>query len=63
MVKDNDDNNNNNNILFSLLFPSPSSSLPFHRYDKRKGFFYQVMKGDKTKCLGRGKGRIYPPMN
>ncbi|KAK8384674.1 hypothetical protein O3P69_014327 [Scylla paramamosain] len=33
------------------------------RYDKRKGFFCQVTEEDKTKCLGRGKGRIYPPMN
>lgn len=33
------------------------------RYDKRKGFFCQVIEEDKTKCLGRGKGRIYPPMN
>lgn len=22
-----------------------------------------MTEGDKTKCLGRGKGRVYPPMN
>ncbi|KAK3889373.1 hypothetical protein Pcinc_006625 [Petrolisthes cinctipes] len=33
------------------------------RFDKRKGFFCQVVGEDRTKCLGRGKGRIYPSMN
>ncbi|EEB17253.1 heparan sulfate N-deacetylase/N-sulfotransferase, putative [Pediculus humanus corporis] len=32
------------------------------RYDPKKGFFCQVIKGDHTKCLGRNKGRQYPPM-
>ncbi|XP_076066452.1 N-deacetylase and N-sulfotransferase sfl [Oratosquilla oratoria] len=32
------------------------------RFDKKKGFFCQVTEEDKTKCLGRGKGRQYPPM-
>ncbi|WKY06584.1 hypothetical protein Q1695_006623 [Nippostrongylus brasiliensis] len=32
------------------------------RYSSSKGFYCQVNKG-KTKCLGRGKGRIYPPMS
>ncbi|VDO05816.1 unnamed protein product [Haemonchus placei] len=31
------------------------------RYSASKGFFCQVSK-EKTKCLGRGKGRVYPPM-
>ncbi|KAJ0179766.1 hypothetical protein K1T71_004357 [Dendrolimus kikuchii] len=31
------------------------------KYDPRKGFFCQAL-GDKTKCLGKSKGRIYPPM-
>ena len=33
------------------------------RFEKRKGFFCQVIKEDRTKCLGRGKGRQYLPMN
>ena len=33
------------------------------RFDEKKGFFCQVLSGDKTKCLGRGKGRQYPPMD
>lgn len=32
------------------------------RYDPKKGFFCQVIGGDHTKCLGRNKGRQYPPM-
>ena len=32
------------------------------RYDSRKGFFCVVKEGRK-KCLGKGKGRSYPPMS
>ncbi|XP_078578730.1 LOW QUALITY PROTEIN: bifunctional heparan sulfate N-deacetylase/N-sulfotransferase 2-like [Branchiostoma floridae x Branchiostoma japonicum] len=32
------------------------------RYDPSKGFYCQVMPNGKTKCLGRSKGRHYPPM-
>ncbi|PIO59565.1 sulfotransferase domain protein [Teladorsagia circumcincta] len=32
------------------------------RFSASKGFFCQVSK-EKTKCLGRGKGRAYPPMS
>ncbi|RZF35802.1 hypothetical protein LSTR_LSTR009218 [Laodelphax striatellus] len=32
------------------------------RYDPKKGFFCQVLNGDHTKCLGKGKGRLYQPM-
>jgi len=31
-------------------------------YDKRKGFFCMLLGGRK-KCLGKGKGRNYPPMD
>ncbi|VDP14357.1 unnamed protein product [Heligmosomoides polygyrus] len=31
------------------------------RYSPSKGFFCQVSNG-RTKCLGRGKGRVYSPM-
>ncbi|XP_064601762.1 bifunctional heparan sulfate N-deacetylase/N-sulfotransferase-like isoform X2 [Liolophura sinensis] len=33
------------------------------RYDASKGFFCQIVNEDKTKCLGRSKGRSYPPMD
>ncbi|CAB0012676.1 unnamed protein product [Nesidiocoris tenuis] len=36
-----------------------------NRYDPKKGFFCQVKssaQGDATACLGKSKGRIYPPM-
>lgn len=32
------------------------------RYDTKKGFFCQVMAHDRTKCLGKSKGRAYPQM-
>lgn len=32
------------------------------RFDPKKGFYCQVVSGDHTKCLGRSKGRQYPPM-
>lgn len=32
------------------------------RYDAKKGFFCQAVGNDRTKCLGKSKGRIYPPM-
>lgn len=32
------------------------------RYEEKKGYFCQVVKGDRTKCLGKSKGRNYPPM-
>lgn len=33
------------------------------RYDPKKGFFCQVTHRNSTKCLGRSKGRQYPPMD
>ncbi len=33
------------------------------RFDKAKGFFCPVLSNGKTKCLGKGKGRNYPPMD
>lgn len=32
------------------------------KYDSRKGFFCQAVSNERTKCLGKSKGRIYPPM-
>jgi len=33
------------------------------KYDPHKGFFCQITSTDKTKCLGKGKGRSYAPMD
>lgn len=34
------------------------------RYDPSKGFFCKVLsQTNRTKCLGQGKGRVYPPMD
>lgn len=41
--------------LFSLCFFYP-------RFDPQKGFWCQLLEGGKTKCLGKSKGRKYPPM-
>lgn len=32
------------------------------KYDKNKGFFCPLTANGRTKCLGKGKGRLYPPM-
>ena len=32
------------------------------RYSSRKGFYCQYLNST-TKCLGRGKGRVYPDMD
>ena len=32
------------------------------KFDPKKGFYCQVV-GDKMKCLGKSKGRNYPPMD
>ncbi|XP_055331918.1 bifunctional heparan sulfate N-deacetylase/N-sulfotransferase-like [Paramacrobiotus metropolitanus] len=33
------------------------------RYDAKKGFYCQVVNGESNRCLGRSKGRRYPPMD
>ncbi|PSN31955.1 Bifunctional heparan sulfate N-deacetylase/N-sulfotransferase, partial [Blattella germanica] len=48
-------------ITASDTAPKPLRELR-NRYDPKKGFFCQVINGDHTKCLGRSKGRQYPPM-
>uniref|UniRef100_A0ABK0LSY7 [heparan sulfate]-glucosamine N-sulfotransferase n=1 Tax=Rattus norvegicus TaxID=10116 RepID=A0ABK0LSY7_RAT len=32
-------------------------------FDPQKGFWCQLLEGGKTKCLGKSKGRRYPPMD
>lgn len=32
------------------------------KYDPKKGFFCQAVSNERTKCLGKSKGRVYPPM-
>ncbi|XP_066991415.1 bifunctional heparan sulfate N-deacetylase/N-sulfotransferase [Anabrus simplex] len=51
------------NELQRFLKIQPPFDYSAHlRYDPKKGFFCQVINGDHTKCLGRSKGRQYPPM-
>lgn len=33
------------------------------RYDSKKGFFCQVLDQNRTKCLGKSKGKQYAPMD
>ena len=42
-------------LNFSLCFNS--------RFDPKKGFFCQVTSDDRTRCLGKSKGRQYPPID
>uniref|UniRef100_A0A672RB30 [heparan sulfate]-glucosamine N-sulfotransferase n=1 Tax=Sinocyclocheilus grahami TaxID=75366 RepID=A0A672RB30_SINGR len=32
-------------------------------FDPQKGFWCQLLEGGRTKCLGKSKGRKYPPMD
>ena len=38
-------------------------SLIFCSFDPQKGCWCQLLEGGKTKCLGKSKGRKYPPMD
>lgn len=33
------------------------------RFDAKKGFFCQIAEGNRTKCLGKSKGKPYPAMD
>lgn len=33
------------------------------RYDAKKGFFCQTVDQTRNKCLGKSKGKLYPPMD
>ncbi|XP_049299310.1 bifunctional heparan sulfate N-deacetylase/N-sulfotransferase [Anopheles funestus] len=33
------------------------------RFDNKKGFYCQVVSDNRNKCLGKSKGRQYPPMD
>ncbi|KAL0840189.1 hypothetical protein ABMA28_015479 [Loxostege sticticalis] len=33
------------------------------KYDPKKGFYCQAVSNERTKCLGKSKGRVYPPMD
>lgn len=49
--------------LQRFLKITPAFNYSTHlRYDPKKGFFCQVTNEDHTKCLGKSKGRQYPPM-
>lgn len=45
--------------FFSRVTPTSVS----RRFDPQKGFWCQLLEGGKTKCLGKSKGRKYPPMD
>lgn len=52
------------NDLQRFLKITPTFDYSNHlRYDTKKGFFCQVMGEDRNKCLGKSKGRQYPPMD
>lgn len=51
------------NKLQNFLKIEPFFDYELHlRFDSKKGFFCQVNHMNSTKCLGRSKGRLYPPM-
>lgn len=51
------------NDLQRFLKINPVFDFTMHlRYDEKKGFFCQILSGDRMKCLGKSKGRQYPSM-
>ena len=34
-----------------------------YRFSKRKGYYCAIGKSNRDICLGKGKGRKYPPMS
>uniref|UniRef100_A0A7R9PPV4 [heparan sulfate]-glucosamine N-sulfotransferase n=1 Tax=Timema genevievae TaxID=629358 RepID=A0A7R9PPV4_TIMGE len=51
-----------NDLQQYLKIQPPFNYTTHLRYDPKKGFYCQVVNGNHTKCLGRSKGRQYPPM-
>lgn len=50
--------------LQRFLKISPVMDYSSHlRYDPKKGFYCQVVNDMRNKCLGKSKGRNYPPMD
>ena len=50
-------------ILYLLLKNYYFALCIFLRFDSHKGFWCQLLEEGKTKCLGKSKGRKYPPMD
>lgn len=48
--------------MWTLAYGLVSLCVCCCRYNPKKGFYCQVLNENHTKCLGRSKGRIYPPM-
>ena len=46
-----------------VIFVSANFTIPFARFDEKKGFYCQLLESGKTKCLGASKGRKYPEMD
>lgn len=52
------------NELQRFLKIQPGFDYSTHlRFDNKKGFFCQVIGENRNKCLGKSKGRQYPPMD
>lgn len=52
------------NDLQRFLKLMPAFDYTDHlRFDTKKGFFCQVLDETRTKCLGKSKGKLYPPMD
>jgi heparan sulfate N-deacetylase/N-sulfotransferase NDST2 len=52
------------NDLQRFLKITPIMDYSNHlRYDPKKGFYCQVVNDNRNKCLGKSKGRTYPPMD
>ncbi|XP_038122096.1 bifunctional heparan sulfate N-deacetylase/N-sulfotransferase [Culex quinquefasciatus] len=50
--------------LQRFLKLSPTFDYSEHlRFDNKKGFYCQIVNENKNKCLGKSKGRQYPPMD
>ncbi|XP_065336089.1 bifunctional heparan sulfate N-deacetylase/N-sulfotransferase isoform X1 [Cloeon dipterum] len=52
-----------NSVQKFLKITPPFDYATHLRFDKKKGFYCQIINEDKTKCLGRSKGRKYPQMD
>lgn len=52
------------NELQRFLKITPMFDYSNHlRYDPKKGFYCQIVNDGHNKCLGKSKGRQYPPMD
>lgn len=50
-------------VIISYKLLENTFYLHLFRFDSHKGFWCQLLEEGKTKCLGKSKGRKYPPMD